>query len=188
MSDLSRNGWSPRDNRVRARRRWSSRVVVVFVVGRVERFILITFIRSTRVCFPVVGFGNRIPTSSRERERERRTRCIHPAWTDGRPAGTREDRDTHTRRERERGCRGCRGCREREREWILIHTVRLCRRIASGVVASGGIRPRTRHTSSRMDGWMDAARFPRMDGWMRANPPRPFGAFHPIVRADLTTI
>ena len=130
------------------------------------------------MCFPVVGFGKRIPTSSRERER--RTRCIHPSSVDGRPAGTREDRDTHTERERERVQRVQRVQREREREWILIHTVRLCRRIASGIVASGGIRPRTRHTSSNMDGWMDAARFPRMDGWMDARKPTTtIGAFHP---------
>jgi hypothetical protein len=109
-----------------------------------------------RVCFPVVGFGNRIPTSSRERERL--TRCIHPAWTDD--PRERAKTETHTRRERE-GAEGA----EREREWILIHTVRLCRRIASGVVASGGIRPRTRHTSS-MDGWMDGWMPRGSPGWM----------------------
>ena len=109
------------------------------------------------MCFPVVGFGNRIPTSSRERERA----------SDERGASIQRGRtktETHTRRERERVQRVQRVQREREREWILIHTVRLCRRIASGVVASGGIRPRTRHTSSNMDGWMDGCREVPPDG------------------------
>jgi hypothetical protein len=84
-------------------------VVVVFVVGRVGRFIL-NYIRSSFEC--VFPSSVSVIESQRRREREREIDAVHPSSVDGRPAGTREDRDTHTERERE-GAEGAEGA-ERE--------------------------------------------------------------------------
>ena len=78
-------------------------MVVVFVVGRVERFIL-NYIRSFecvfvgRVVGRVVGFGNRIPTTSSERR--------GASIQGGRTTRERARRRRHTEREGAEGAEG----------------------------------------------------------------------------------
>ena len=150
---------------------------------RTRRTVYINYIRSFECVFPssvsVIEF-------QRRRERERERDAVHPSSVDGRPAGTREDRgDTHT--ERERGCRGCRGCRERERVDFNTHgtfmpTHRVGRRRVGWYTTANAS-----HIIAH--GWMDGCREVPPDGWMDARKPTTtIGAFHPIVRADLTTI